>query len=595
MDIIPPILGYDAISDEMGVATRIASSILDEYDAALGEGYADGMRGSLANPPDEYSELERAAYMQGWQEAAEQIVDWKSAPLEVLEHRRAQEYLSPEELDAIDDIITDTLSGGGPLYWAEPKSGSDDGAYRILMVCTGNTSRSAIADAAGRALAPPGVEVSSAGTHAWAGSRASEKATRAAADLGIDLSNHRSRELSAALLKAADEVWYMTERHAGDIEKAAPWAAPKLRRLDPNSDIADPHGGSMELYGETAEEVVKAVRTRMAALRLERERERAASRRAGGMSYHRASEIVRGWELGPFAKHPGNPIIAPEDVPLARNVLNPSAWSDGDGVTLFLRVQDEGMTSRIHVARSADGVSFDIDPNPILEPTEDYELPGGCEDPRVAVVDGTAYMTYTGYSGEGDAAAARMCLATTDDVSGWRGWEKHGPVFGDMSEADDGRVWYKAGQVCPERVDGRLWMYWGEKGVRVASSEDGILWEQEPGGPAAAMRPGMFDSDIAEVGTVARVPGGLLLVYNGADASGAYRSGQMLWNAADPRELLERSDRPFLEPDEPLEDEGEVDDVVFSEGLARLGGEWLLYFGMADSRVGVAMAPGVEA
>lgn len=312
--------------------------------------------------------------------------------------------------------------------------------------------------------------------------------------------------------------------------------------------------------------------------------------------YHRASEIVRGWELGPFLKHPGNPIIAPEDVALAKNVLNPSAWADGDGVTLFLRVQDEDMVSRIYVARSADGVAFDVDPRPVLEPTEDYELPGGCEDPRVAVVDGTAYMTYTGYSGHGDDdRAARLCLATTGDVAGWRGWEKHGPMFGDMSEAPgDGRAWYKAGQVCPERADGRLWMYWGEKGIRVASSEDGVVWEQASDGPVAATRPGMFDSDIAEVGTVARTPDGLLLVYNGADGSGAYRSGQMLWSADRPWELLERSDRPFLEPDEPEEDEGEVDDVVFSEGLVSHGGDWLLYFGMADSRVGVASLRGWE-
>jgi len=297
---ILPILGYDAISDETGVAvaapslpaTRIASSILDEYEAAFDEGYADGMAEGLANPPDEYSELERAAYVQGWREATGRITRWEEAPLGVLEAEYERGGHTPGEREALEGIMADIwYDQRGSPSWAEPEPDPDDGTHRILMVCTGNTSRSAIAGAAGRAMAPPGVEVSSAGTYARGGSPASKKATKAARDLGIDLSRHRSRELSAALLKAADEVWYMTERHADDIKATAPWAAAKLRRLDPNADIADPHGGSTELYGETAEKVVKAVRARMAALRLERAR--AASRRIPpGSGYHRASAML---------------------------------------------------------------------------------------------------------------------------------------------------------------------------------------------------------------------------------------------------------------------------------------------------------------
>ena len=54
--------------------------------------------------------------------------------------------------------------------------------------------------------------------------------------------------------------------------------------------------------------------------------------------------------------------------------------------------------------------------------TQPFELPGGCEDPRVVQVGGTYYMTYTGY----DGTSARLCLATSRDLLRWT---KHGPLF----------------------------------------------------------------------------------------------------------------------------------------------------------------------
>ena len=47
---------------------------------------------------------------------------------------------------------------------------------------------------------------------------------------------------------------------------------------------------------------------------------------------------------------------------------------------------------------------------------------------------------------------------------------------------------------------------------------------------------------------------------------------------------------PVLEVDNILEEKGEVNNVVFSEGLVQFKGKWFLYFGMGDSRIGVATA-----
>ncbi len=65
---------------------------------------------------------------------------------------------------------------------------------RILFVCTGNSARSQMAEGLARALAAPGVEVASAGTHPVGVSRFSVAAMR---ERGIDISGHRSKHVDS--------------------------------------------------------------------------------------------------------------------------------------------------------------------------------------------------------------------------------------------------------------------------------------------------------------------------------------------------------------------------------------------------------------
>ena len=54
--------------------------------------------------------------------------------------------------------------------------------------------------------------------------------------------------------------------------------------------------------------------------------------------------------------------------------------------------------------------------------------------------------------------------------------------------------------------------------------------------------------------------------------------------------LLARSDAPFIRPTEPYERTGQyAEGTTFVEGLVPFRGRWLLYYGTADSRVGVAV------
>ena len=85
-------------------------------------------------------------------------------------------------------------------------------------------------------------------------------------------------------------------------------------------------------------------------------------------------------------------------------------------------------------------------------------------------------------------------------------------------------------------------------------------------------------------------PDGIFLLYNGADDKLVYRTGVARFDRKDPRRLLARSDAPIFSPETPWERTGQVPDVVFVEGMVRQGDRWLLYYGGADTYVGVAEA-----
>jgi len=81
-----------------------------------------------------------------------------------------------------------------------------------------------------------------------------------------------------------------------------------------------------------------------------------------------------------------------------------------------------------------------------------------------------------------------------------------------------------------------------------------------------------------------------VLIYNGADDKLVYRTGVARFDRTDPRRLLSRTDTPIFAPETTWEKTGQVPNVVFVEGMVRQGPRWLLYYGGADTVVGVAEA-----
>lgn len=288
------------------------------------------------------------------------------------------------------------------------------------------------------------------------------------------------------------------------------------------------------------------------------------------------------WQLGPFERYEANPIITPRgNTWESKDVFNPAAWSDGETIYMLYRAEDStgvgiwNGTSRIGLATSTDGVNFVRETDPVLEPTEEWELPGGTEDPRVVQIDDTFYLTYTAYDGE----TARLALASSADL---RNWTKHGLMFPE-------RGWTKAGAIVPNKINDRYWMYFGDTSIWIAWSEDLINWTvvEEP---VMYPREGMFDSGLIEPGPTPLITEhGILLLYNSADNDLVYRTGQALFDLNDPARLLKRSDHWFMEPIDEMEVGGQIPNVVFIEGYGELNGKGYLYYGMGDSGIGVAV------
>ncbi len=337
------------------------------------------------------------------------------------------------------------------------------------------------------------------------------------------------------------------------------------------------------------------------------------------------------WQIGPFLRPPRSaPVIAPDKNSVFRNpvdgklvhwealhTFNPAAVVRNGRIYVIYRAEDNtgemgiGLhTSRLGLAESTDGIHFTRRPEPVLYPDNDAqkerEWPGGCEDPRIVETEQGGYvLTYTQWNRKRTAAA----IATSNDLIHWT---KHGPAMG--TEGKYGALSYKSagivtrlahGRLIATHIGGKFWMYWGEGVIRLATSDDLIHWrplEDQRGEPVAvlAKRSGRFDSSFPETGPPPVLTSkGIVVLYNGKNAPeggdpelgpNAYAAGEALFAADDPARLIARTDEPVFKPELPFEKTGQyAAGTTFAEALVWYKNNWFLYYGCADSLVGVAM------
>jgi len=332
---------------------------------------------------------------------------------------------------------------------------------------------------------------------------------------------------------------------------------------------------------------------------------------------------------------PGNPLEV-------EGVLNPAAARGPDGhLYLFPRLVAKGNYSRIGIAK----VLFNDNGDPVgverlgiaLEPEADYERRpdggGGCEDARVTFIEtiGHYIMTYTAFSPNGP----RIALARSKDLIHWQrlGLATFAPYQGiEFSTVDDKDaslfpvalpnpgLEQELGIIhrplfpgtCPEDTV-------HHPSIREVDLDRESIWisycaippkDHEP------MRHGQFTSHQRLAAPVApwerlKIGGGTppilsrhgwLIVYHGVSkmkepGNGGhelcYSAGIMILSREHPRVIRYRSSEPVLSPMLPDELNGMIPNVVFPTGIDRrddlgLPDRYDVYYGMADSRIGVA-------
>jgi protein arginine phosphatase len=147
--------------------------------------------------------------------------------------------------------------------------------YNLLFVCSGNTCRSPLAAAiTERLLHERGwqhVAVASAGTAALNGANATDLATEVAAEHGLDLTVHRSRELTPDVIAWADLVLTMTPSQRESIERLG--AESKVALVTDfiegpgnGEAVHDPFGGDLQMYRRTYAQLEEAAAALLARL-----------------------------------------------------------------------------------------------------------------------------------------------------------------------------------------------------------------------------------------------------------------------------------------------------------------------------------------
>ena len=139
--------------------------------------------------------------------------------------------------------------------------------FRILLVCTGNTCRSPMAEVLLKGKAQNSnplqqIKVISAGTIGGNGG-ASRQAIRVMKKRGLDLDGHMSRQLTSELVAEADLILTMAQSHKRAVLSLAPDAWGKIFTLTEfageEGDIADPFGGGENLYEMCAQQLASLI------------------------------------------------------------------------------------------------------------------------------------------------------------------------------------------------------------------------------------------------------------------------------------------------------------------------------------------------
>jgi len=296
-----------------------------------------------------------------------------------------------------------------------------------------------------------------------------------------------------------------------------------------------------------------------------------------------------------FKRSPKNPIITPNknNAWEAQATLNPAALRIKNRTYILYRALSADNTSSIGYASTKDGVTIDERQTaPIYIPKEDFELKkiaggnSGCEDPRLTKAGKIIYMCYTAFDGIGPPRVAITSITEKNFLDkNWQ-WEK--PILITPAGLDD-----KDTCILPEKTKGKYLVLHRVGDEICGDYIKSLNFKKETINKCIRIigpRKNMWDS--LKVGISAppiKTKHGWLLLYHGISKNHhTYRIGFVLLDLNDPAIVLARTTDPVFEPEEQYERVGLVNNVVFPCGMVEKDGLLYIYYGGADTVVGVA-------
>lgn len=303
-------------------------------------------------------------------------------------------------------------------------------------------------------------------------------------------------------------------------------------------------------------------------------------------------------------------------------VLNPACIREGKHVHMFYRAMGKNNRSVIGYCK-LDGPLKVVEraKKPFFYPDRHYEH--NLEDPRIVLLDGTYYLTYTAYDGK----HVRIAYATSNDL---KTFIKKGVISPEISY-DKAEDMFRA---CKSELKDRYFLF--ESYYKETVGKDTLLWDKDGflfpkkiNGKFALLHrilpdiqviyfkkfkdlklnywkkyfTRMSDYVVLEAThwyETRNIGGGCppietdkgwLLIYHAVDdmdKGRTYRAGVALLDKKDPTKVIGHLKEPLFSPEEKWEKKGVVDNVVFPTGAVVFGKKLYIYYGAADKYIAVA-------
>lgn len=194
---------------------------------------------------------------------------YKAAGGNIIDLNEAAVTAQAEKISESADIAAEVNENPNTEIIDEEKAenNSEEEFKTILFICTGNTCRSPMAEGIFNAEAEKeGIpfRASSAGTYAYNNLPVSENSEKAMREIGLDISKHKSRQITRTMLSQADLILTMTEEHTEFLNTVASEHSKKImtvaKYIDLDISVEDPYGNNLDEYIRCRNQLQKIIK-----------------------------------------------------------------------------------------------------------------------------------------------------------------------------------------------------------------------------------------------------------------------------------------------------------------------------------------------